>query len=149
VNFLAKDSLFRVPLFSRWLRSLGGVAIDRSAANGVVGQLVSLIREHQAQQRAFWIGVAPEGTRRWTQGWKSGFYQVAVQAGVPICLLRIDWGRKTVDLVHTLTLSGDVAQDYQRLAQAFDGVQGFHPHQAAPIRPLESKSSVSVGERAS
>ena len=138
VKFLAKDSLFRYPIFSQWLRSLGAVATDRSAHNGVVGQLVALIREHQAQNRFFWLGVAPEGTRKWTEGWRSGFYQVAFQAGVPLCLIRIDWGRKTVDLCQTLILSGNQDQDYQTMAQAFEGVRGFHPHQASPIRPLAS-----------
>lgn len=149
VKFLAKDSLFRYPIFSSWLRQLGGVAIDRTAPNGVVGQLVQLMREHQMQQLPLWLGVAPEGTRRRTEGWKSGFYQLATQAGVPICVLRIDWGAKTVDLSQSLTLSGEVEQDYQRLAQAFAGVMGFHPHQAAPIRPLPSNPSASLGDRES
>ena len=143
VQFLAKDSLFRFPVFSPWLRRLGGLAVDRSAPNGVVGQLVDLIREQQRQQNFFWIGVAPEGTRRLTEGWKSGFYQVALQTGVPLSLLRIDWGAKTVDMSQSLTLTGQLDLDYARMAQAFAGVQGFHPHQAAPIRPLESKQTVS------
>jgi hypothetical protein len=149
VKFLAKDSLFRFPIFSPWLRKLGGVAIDRTAPNGVVGQLVQLMRDHQTQQLPLWLGVAPEGTRRWTEGWKSGFYQLATQAGVPICVLRIDWGAKTVDLSQCFVLSGEVEQDYQRLTQAFAGVKGFHPHQAAPIRPLPSNPSASLGDRVS
>lgn len=146
VKFLAKDSLFRYPVFSPWLRQLGGVAVDRSAANGVVGQLIDLLRQHKASQQYFWIGLAPEGTRRLTPGWKSGFYQVALQAEVPLCLLRIDWGSKTVDMRQVLSLSGDQPNDYAQMAKGFEGVQGFHPHQAAPIRPLESAASVSVGE---
>lgn len=146
IQFLAKDSLFRYPIFSRWLRSLGGVAIDRSAPNGVVGQLVQLFQTHRANQDYFWIGVAPEGTRRLTPGWKSGFYQVALQAQVPLCLMRIDWGRKTVDFRQMLSLSGDLEADYAQMAQAFAGVQGFHPHQAAPIRPLESGTTASIGD---
>jgi 1-acyl-sn-glycerol-3-phosphate acyltransferase len=149
VSFLAKDSLFRFPVFSAWLRWLGGVAIDRTAPNGVVGQLVALMREHQAQQLPLWLGVAPEGTRRLTPGWKSGFYQLALQTGVPLCLLRIDWGAKTVDLSQTLMLTGKLEHDYQRLAQGFAGVQGFHPQQAAPIRPLPANPSVPVGDRVS
>ena len=139
VKFLAKESLFRYPVFSAWLRSLGGVAVDRSSSHGVVGQLVEIMREQKAQQNFFWLGVAPEGTRRLTDGWKSGFYQLAVQTGVPLCLLRIDWGKKTVDLSQSLSLSGQLEHDYALLAQAFEGVQGFYPHQASPIRPLESR----------
>ena len=34
-----------------------------------------------------------------------------------------------------LTLSGDEAVDYARLAALFDGVQGYHPSQGSPIMP--------------
>ena len=143
IQFLAKDSLFRFPIFSTWLRRLGGLAVDRSASNGVVAQLVDMMREQKAKQNFFWLGISPEGTRRLTQGWKSGFYQVAWQANVPLCLVRIDWGHKTVDLTHSLSLTGQMEQDYVRMAQIYEGVLGFYPNQAAPIRPLESKQPVS------
>jgi 1-acyl-sn-glycerol-3-phosphate acyltransferase len=145
VKFLAKDSLFRYPLFSRWLRHLGGVPIDRSAAHGVVAELVHMMREEQAQQRYFWLALSPEGTRKRTEGWKSGFYQVAVQTGVPVCLLRIDYGQRRVDFRQIVQLSGDLANDYARIAAAYEGVQGFHVAQAAPIRPLTQPGSVSEG----
>ena len=145
VKFLAKDSLFRYPLFSRWLRHLGGVPIDRSAAHGVVAELVRMMREEQAQQRYFWLALSPEGTRKRTEGWKSGFYQVAVQTGVPVCLLRIDYGQQRVDFRQIVQLSGDLANDYARIAAAYEGVQGFHVAQAAPIRPLTQPGSVSEG----
>ena len=38
VRFWAKDSLFRVPLFGRWLRWLGGVPVQRTVASGMVAQ---------------------------------------------------------------------------------------------------------------
>lgn len=136
VQFLAKDSLFRFPIFSSWLRRIGGVATDRAAPHGLVGQMVALMQTHRAQERFFWLGMAPEGTRRLTSGWKSGFYRVALQAKVPICMARIDWGHKTVDLRQTMMPSGDMAQDYASMAHAFDGVVGFHPQQASPICPL-------------
>jgi len=145
VKFLAKDSLFRYPLFSRWLRHLGGVPIDRSASHGVVAELVRMMREEQAQQHFFWLALSPEGTRKRTEGWKSGFYQVAVQTGVPVCLLRIDYGQRRVDFRQIVQLSGDLANDYARIAAAYEGVQGFHVAQAAPIRPLTQPGSVSEG----
>lgn len=140
VQFLAKHSLFAVPVFSRWLRSLGGVPVDRSAARGVVGELVAHVQQQRELRQHCWIGISPEGTRRLTPGWKSGFYQLARQAGVPLGLLRIDYGRREVALNTFMELSGDLTQDYARMSEVYDGVLGFHPRQASPIRPLPSSS---------
>ena len=37
-SFWGKDSLFKVPLFGRWLRYLGGVPVRRTTSQGMVGQ---------------------------------------------------------------------------------------------------------------
>ena len=141
-HFWAKDSLFKVPLFGRWLRWVGGLPIDRSAANGAVGQMVETFRQHEQSGRLLWLAVAPEGTRKWTPGWRSGFYQVAVAAGVPVGIVRLDWGRREVRFVDFLNLCGDEATDYSRLASLFDGARGYHAEQGSPIvpwRPTKNK----------
>jgi hypothetical protein len=68
---------------------------------------------------------------------------VAHGAGVPLALIRLDYGRREVRIDQFMRLSGDPAQDYVRMAQAFEAVRGFHPHQAAPIQPLTSSRSSS------
>ncbi len=138
VNFLAKDSLFRIPLFGRWLRALGGVAVDRSGSLGVVGSMVETVRAHQAHERFFWLGISPEGTRRHTDGWRSGFYQLALQAKVPVGLAHIDWGRKRIALTEFIDLSGDPKVDYAYFARAYAQSRGYHAQQAAPIQPLST-----------
>lgn len=134
-HFWAKDSLFRVPVFGPWLRWVGGLPIDRRAANGAVGQMVDTFRQHASQGRLLWLGLAPEGTRKWTPGWRSGFYQVALSAGVPIGIVRLDWGRRELRFVEFLTLSGDENADFQRLQALFEGVRGYHAEQGSPIVP--------------
>lgn len=134
-RFWAKDSLFRVPLFGSWLRWVGGLPIDRSAAMGAVAQMVETFRQHQSQGRLLWLGLAPEGTRKWTPGWRSGFYQVALGAGVPIGIVRLDWDRRELRFVEFLTLSGNEKADFERLATLFEGVHGYHPGQASLIVP--------------
>jgi len=134
-RFWAKDSLFKVPVFGRWLRWVGGLPIDRSAANGAVGQMVDTFAEHARDGHMLWLGLAPEGTRKWTPGWRSGFYQVALGAGVPIGIVRLDWGRRELRFVDFLTLSGDEKTDFERLAALFKGVRGYHAEQGSPIVP--------------
>ena len=86
LRFWGKDSLFKLPLFGSWLRWLGGVAIDRSSAKGTVGDTVAQMLAARSADRMFWLALAPEGTRSLTSGWRSGSYQLALQADVPVGL---------------------------------------------------------------
>lgn len=141
VQFFAKHSLFRIPGFGAWLKSLGGMAIDRSSSRGVVGEMVHTLQQHKQAGQYLWIGLSPEGTRKRTHGWKSGFYQLALQAEVPLGFLILDYGQKTISLNTFMHLSGDLEADYQRFAQIYEGVKGFHPAQGSPIQPLKPPSS--------
>jgi hypothetical protein len=84
VRFWAKDTLFQVPGFGRWLRWLGGIPVLRRAPQGVVAPMVQRLREAAERDEFFWLALSPEGTRARTEGWRSGFYQVALGAGVPM-----------------------------------------------------------------
>jgi 1-acyl-sn-glycerol-3-phosphate acyltransferase len=141
VQFFAKESLFRIPLFGRWLRWIGAVPIDRSSPKGVVGEMVETLKQHKREQRFLWVALSPEGTRKRTEGWRSGFYQLALGADVPVCLLQIDYGRKVAKFTDFMRLTGDVQADYAHLAQVYAGVKGYHAQQAAPIRPLPPRAT--------
>jgi len=135
VQFFAKDSLFRIPLFGAWIRWIGAVPIDRSSPKGVVGEMIETLKQHKQDDRFLWLALSPEGTRKLTNGWRSGFYQLALGADVPLCMLHIDYGTKVAKITDFMRLSGDVDADYARIAQVYQGVRGFHPQQAAPIQP--------------
>ena len=134
-HFWGKDTLFQVPVFGRWLRWVGGLPIDRRTAHGAVGQMVDTFAEHAREGRLLWLGLAPEGTRKRTPGWRSGFYQVALGAGVPLGIVRLDWGRRELRFVDFFTLSGNEAADYARLQTLFADVRGYHAEQGCPIVP--------------
>jgi 1-acyl-sn-glycerol-3-phosphate acyltransferase len=142
VQFFAKESLFRIPLFGRWIRFIGAVPIDRSSPKGVVGEMVEALKQHKQTDELLWIGLSPEGTRKLTDGWRSGFYQLALGADVPLCMLRIDYGSKVAKITDFMRLTGDVQADYAHIAKVYEGVQGFHAQQAAPIRPLPPRTTV-------
>jgi 1-acyl-sn-glycerol-3-phosphate acyltransferase len=139
VKFWAKDSLFTIPVFGRWLRWLGGVPLMRKAASGVVAQMVALIQSKKAESSYFWLALSPEGTRSYQPGWRSGFYRVALEAGVPLALASLDYSKKTLVLRHYMQLSGDTVQDMQDIALVYEGVRGYRPGQAAPIQLLEQE----------
>jgi 1-acyl-sn-glycerol-3-phosphate acyltransferase len=133
VRFWGKDSLFRVPLMGAWMRWLGGVAINRSAASGVVGDTVRQLVEARARGELFWLALAPEGTRSLTPGWRSGFYRVALKAEVPLVVATLDFGRRCVRLVDGPVLTGEAERDIAAIAACIGDVRGCRPALAAPI----------------
>ena len=106
VRFVAKHTLFRWPL-AALLRWLGGIPVDRRAAAGFVGEIAGRVRE----AGKIVLVVAPEGTRRRTEKWKSGFYRIAQEARVPILLLRFDYPGRRVLLGPLVWPTGDYEAD--------------------------------------
>lgn len=134
VHFWGKDTLFAIPLFGRWLRWLGGIPVQRHAPQGVVAPMAERLRAACANDEFFWLALAPEGTRRRTEGWRSGFYQVAVQADVPLALAFLDFPSRRVGLAAFLRLGGDADTDMAAIRERLAGYRGRRPEQAAPIR---------------
>lgn len=141
IHFLTKHSLFKIPLFGRWLRWIGGVPTDRSSPQGVVGSMVEVLAEHERTNQFLWLGISPEGTRKRTEGWRSGFYQLALKSKLPLGVVRLDYKKKELKFECFIKLTGDVEVDYAFLRKMYEGAEGFNLHQAAPIRPLPSQES--------
>lgn len=131
LRWVGKAALFRPPhgAFFRWL---GGIPAWRGTRAGLVRQLVA----EYARRERIWIAVAPEGTRARTDHWKSGFYQLARSANVPLGLAAIDFARRRVELRTYLELTGDPAADLARFREHYAGVRGLFPEQMGEIRFL-------------
>jgi 1-acyl-sn-glycerol-3-phosphate acyltransferase len=133
ISFWGKDTLFKVPGFGRWLRWMGGIPVARSTASNQVDAMVRRFEQARERDQMLWLALAPEGTRGWQPRWRSGFYHLALKAGVPLGIARLDWARREVDVEAFLTLSGNLSQDRAAIARALAGVQGKHAADAAPI----------------
>lgn len=131
VTFLGKHTLFRGPL-GVWMRYLGGMPVDRSKPGDTVARVVAAVR---AADEVL-VAIAPEGTRRAASGWKLGFYRIAHGAGIPVVPVAIDGKKREVRIGPALPLSGDLAADFAALAVHYEGAQGIHPADAAPVKPL-------------
>jgi hypothetical protein len=132
-NFWGKDSLFRIPLFGRWLSWIGGVPVDRAAPGGIVPDMVQRLRAARERDDFYWLVLAPEGTRAWRPAWRSGFYRVTVGADVPLGLAHIDYARRRVGVHSCLRLSGEVEADMAEIARRLGPARGYRPEQASPI----------------
>lgn len=121
ITFVGKQELFVGPL--GWLlRCLGGVPVDRTAAGGVVAQMVKRF----SAADALWLGLAPEGTRKRVAHWKSGFWHVASAAGVPVLPVYFHYPEKTIGVGPLFDLSADRDADMARLRAFYAPWRGKH-----------------------
>ncbi|GAB3779514.1 1-acyl-sn-glycerol-3-phosphate acyltransferase [Dyella agri] len=119
IHFMAKQELFRGPL-GALLVKLGGMPINRGSAQGVVEQMIDQF--HQREQ--LWLGIAPEGTRRHVPRWKSGFWRIAHDAGVPVFPVAFHYPDKTIHLGPPFDTTDDMDADMARLRAFYTPFQG-------------------------
>lgn len=127
-RFLAKHTVFWWPL-GALLKRLGAIPIDRSHGSGIVQQLIDMFADNDRLN----LALAPEGTRKWTQYWKSGFYRIALEADVPIVLCFIDYDAKKMGIGATFKPSGDVEKDLKFMRDFYKPFMPRHPRNKGPI----------------
>jgi 1-acyl-sn-glycerol-3-phosphate acyltransferase len=121
-HFLAKQELFRGPM-GPFMRSVGGITVDRSNPQGVVDDIAA----RAAQAEHFQLVIAVEGTRQKAKYWKSGFYRIAQQADVPICLGWCDGPTRTLGYGPTIRPTGDVRADMDLIRAFYADKRGVKP----------------------
>ena len=122
IYFLGKDGLFKPP-FGWVMRWLGGYPVDRSRHTNLVHEVISLFDTKDD----FAIALAPEGTRKKVEEFKTGFYFIAVGAGVPVICVKMDYGQRNVVFSEPFYPTGNAEQDIRELWNHFHGVQGKRP----------------------
>lgn len=128
-RWVAKHTIFRWPI--GWLmRALGGIPVDRTSTENFVSQAV----ERFAVSDRLVLAIAPEGTRKRTDYWRSGFYWIAHGAGVPIALLYADYERRVGGIGPSLTPSGDIESDMEKIRAFYADKVGKRPEKRGGIR---------------
>lgn len=122
-HFVGKKSLFRSP-FGWYFRWMGGTPIDRSKSSDTVAAVAAVFRE----KKEFRLALAPEGTRKKVERWKSGYYYIAHTAAVPIVMVAFDYGKKQVKISEPQITSGDFEADRILYEKFFNGVIGRVAH---------------------
>jgi 1-acyl-sn-glycerol-3-phosphate acyltransferase len=129
ISWMGKHTLFKWP-FGALFRSLGGIAIDRTGPHGAVAQMAE--RFDQADELL--LAVAPSGTRRHVDHWKSGFYRIAAQARVPIACGYLDYAGRRAGIGLVFTPSGDMSADMDRIRAFYADKHGRYPHLESTVR---------------
>jgi 1-acyl-sn-glycerol-3-phosphate acyltransferase len=132
IRWMGKDSLFKWPL-GVFMRSLGAIPVNRSESTNLVDQIAALFDQYDE----LIIGLAPEGTRKKTTRWRTGFYYIALKADVPIVMAYVDYKHKVCGLGPSITPSGDIQADFEIIQKFYSGFVGKHPHKQGKIELLE------------
>lgn len=121
IAFMAKAELFKGPL--GWLlRKFGGIPVDRSRARGAVEQAAANIRNAQRM----WFVLAPEGTRRRVEHWKSGFWHIARAAGVPVACAYFHYPDRVIGLGQMFHMTGNLDADMRTIREYYRPFVGKH-----------------------
>ncbi len=129
-SFLVKDSAVKVPVFGRLVRALGGIAVERSARHGMVGSMVERLNEAED----ICLCITPKGTRSRREFWKSGFYRMALETGLPLEFGYVDSATKTFGWHGSMTVTGDVRADMDAIRAFYADKRGIRPEFASAPR---------------
>ena len=136
--FYALEGDFILPVAEKyehhWLfgpigNAMGGIWLDRFNAD------VRSIREILARMKAGGVLViAPEGTRTYSEYWKTGFYYMAHRSSVPLVLAGADYPKKEIHVSAPLHPTGDIGADMEKIAAFYEPLTGRNPKEASPIK---------------
>lgn len=128
VRITIKDSYMKFP-FGPFVRAMGGIGINRrpkqdgEARQSMVELMADLFKHHPKLVML----VTPEGTRAKQENWKTGFYHVAMQAGVPIALAYMDYAQKKTGVGKIVYPTGDYEKDMAEIMDFYAQIHAKFP----------------------
>jgi len=124
IRFLIKKEWLRYFPINKILLSAGALGIERHKNNTMVDSIAELIKSSDEPMA---ILITPEGTRKRACKWKTGFYYIALKAGVPIFLSYLDYSKKLAVLGPSFMPSGNFRKDMQIIKDFYKDVVAKHP----------------------
>ncbi|BDI60025.1 1-acyl-sn-glycerol-3-phosphate acyltransferase [Qipengyuania nanhaisediminis] len=110
-SFMGKHTLF-----TGWMRSfmfdMGGIPVDRSKRSNVVEQMA----EEFSRRDELALVIAAEGTRTSDGEWKSGFYNIARAANVPVVVAWVCNESRTLGFSEPMWPTGNYGEDLAKIA---------------------------------
>ncbi|GAA3789675.1 1-acyl-sn-glycerol-3-phosphate acyltransferase [Corallibacter vietnamensis] len=118
-NFIAKKELFVGPL-GWYLKRIGGAPINRKSKENNVEAIARIFNSKEE----FRLALAPEGTRKKVDEWKTGFYYIAKTANVPIIMFTLDFKNKQNNISEPFYPTDNKEADFKFMKHFFEGVEG-------------------------
>ncbi len=119
INFIGKKELFVFP--AGWFfKLMGGIPIDRHTKENKVDIIAKLFEKKEELRMA----LAPEGTRKKVDKWRTGFYYIAKKAKVPIIMITFDFENKQNKISEPFYPTENIETDLELMRNYFKGVKG-------------------------
>ncbi|WP_350562101.1 lysophospholipid acyltransferase family protein [Psychrobacter sp. CAL346-MNA-CIBAN-0220] len=131
ISIMGKHTLFKVPVLAQLLNWIGIIPIDRSNKGSVLQASIDKFKSGEP----LFLGLSPEGTRKYTKAWKTGFYYLALGANVPILPVALDYKTKEVRFLSLVYPTGDIEVDLPKIYEQYRGVMPKYPERLS--QPLQ------------
>ena len=135
ISIMGKHTLFKVPILAQLLRWIGIIPIDRGNKGSVLQASIDKFKTGEP----LFLGLSPEGTRQYTESWKTGFYYLALGANVPILPVALDYKTKEVRFLSLVHPTGDIEADLLKIYTQYRGVIPRHPERLS--QPLQDMNN--------
>ena len=128
---MGKHTLFKIPGVAQLMHWIGVIPIDRSNKGSVLQASIDKFKTG----KPLFLGLSPEGTRDYTEKWKTGFYYLAMGAGVPILPVALDYNTKEIRFMSLVYPTGNIEADLPKIYAQYQGVIPRHPERLS--QPLQ------------
>lgn len=122
LRYLIKKELMVFPL-GAFFKSTGAIGVKRDKATNLVDKLIDLLNKSDELV----VMISPEGTRKTTRKWKTGFYYAALGANVPIVLAYLDYKKKVACIGPVIYPTGDFIKDMEQVKEFYKNITPKYP----------------------
>ena len=124
LRWLGKHTIFKfgVTWFMNWL---GGIPVNRGKPESIAENVARLVE----RDKGIIIGIAPEGTRKKVEKWKTGFLRISTALDCPLFLVGLDFPNKLIVLDQLFYPTGDNDADIATLKAFYGKYTGKYPDQ--------------------
>jgi 1-acyl-sn-glycerol-3-phosphate acyltransferase len=126
--YLAKETVFYPP-YGWFFRMIGGISDNRKSRlkGGKLESVIDIVVNAFSEYDNVVFGIMPEGGRKRVKRWKTGFYQIAVRAKVPIVVTTFDYAKKEITHAAVFYPTGDLEADMRIILSYYKNVTGKNP----------------------
>ena len=123
-NIMIKKEFFFWPL-GRILKGMGAVPVDRSHGAITAKQIIETMQKADKMH----LAIAPEGTRKKTAKWKTGFHTIARACNIPIYLGYFNWKTKQIGRGIRFIPTENTQEDLKKIRAHYKAMnmEGCHP----------------------
>jgi 1-acyl-sn-glycerol-3-phosphate acyltransferase len=130
IQFVAKSTLFKGPA-GALMKWMGGVPVVREKRTNFTQAVANIFHERDS----FYLCIAMEGTRSKVDRFRTGFYWIAREAGVPMIFAKFDFENRVIEFSKPFYPTGNVREDFDIIYRHFDGVRGLRPENSFVYDP--------------